>query len=202
MAHPIRGFPIRRCLSRPDAISEFRVETNNYSAEFGRASGAVVNVSTKSGADRFRGSLWEYNRNTALNAKGPFLPPTDALTGKQQLPILIRNQFGATLSGPIRHNKLFYFVDYEGTRQIRATYTTATVPTDAERQGTFLQANGVAMPLRNPGDGCGVFQWGVGAAVGLDTSREAGDRRFARAKRPYPYLGQLRVDTPVRLDRQ
>jgi hypothetical protein len=145
-----QGFSNQAVPVSPDAISEFRVETNNYSAEFGRASGAVVNVSTKSGTERYRGSLWEYNRNTSLNARGPFTPPTDAITGKQQLPVLIRNQFGGTYSGPILKNKLFFFLDYEGTRQIRANYTAVTVPTDMERQGIFLQTNGLPMPLRNP----------------------------------------------------
>src|SRR5580692_1493386 len=85
----------------PDAISEFRVETDNYSAEFGRASGAVFNVSIKSGSSQLHGKLWEYNRNTDFNAIGPFTPPTNALTGKSVKPVLVKNQFGGKIGGPV-----------------------------------------------------------------------------------------------------
>ncbi len=134
----------------PDAISEFRVETNNYSAEFGRASGGVINVSINSGTNQFHGRVWEYNRNTSLNAVGPFLPPVNVLTGQRQKPVLIRNQFGGALGGPVIKDKLFFFIDYEGNRQVQGQYTTATIPTVQQRQGVFVDTKGNPVPLRNP----------------------------------------------------
>jgi hypothetical protein len=145
-----QGFSNQAIPPSPDAISEFRVETNNYSAEYGRASGAVINVSIKSGTNHFHGEVWEYNRNTSLNADGPFLPPIDVVTGKRAKPVLIRNQFGGDIGGPILHNKLFFFMDYEGNRQVQGQYTTATVPDALERQGIFVTTAGNPVPLRNP----------------------------------------------------
>jgi len=145
-----QGFSNQAIPPSPDAINEFRAETNNYSAEFGRASGAVVNVSINSGTNSIHGKLWEYHRNTVLNAIGPFTPPTSALTGKTQKPALIRNQFGGTFGGPILHNKMFYFADFESNKQIQRTYATATVPNANQRQGIFTTTTGAVVPLRNP----------------------------------------------------
>lgn len=124
-----QGFANENIPPSPDAVGEFRVETDNYSAEYGRSSGAVINVTTRSGTNQFHGRAWEYNRNTDFNADGPF-----ALPGGVK-PTFIRNQFGGTFGGPIRRDKLFFFTDYEGTRQITKSYTTATVPTLAQRSG-------------------------------------------------------------------
>ena len=145
-----QGFSNQAIPPSPDAINEFRVETNNYSAEYGRASGAVINVSINSGTSQFHGRVWEYNRNTDLNALGPFLPPLNVLTGKRQVPVLIRNQFGGALGGPIRKDKLFFFIDYEGNRQVQGQYTTATIPNAQQRQGIFVDTKGNPVPLRNP----------------------------------------------------
>lgn len=145
-----QGFSNQAIPPSPDAISEFRVETNNYSAEFGRASGAVINVSINSGTNQFHGRVWEYNRNTSLNADGPFLPPVNVLTGQRQKPVLIRNQFGGALGGPIIKDKLFFFIDYEGNRQVQGQYTTATIPNAQQIQGAFLDTKGNPIPLRNP----------------------------------------------------
>src|SRR5215475_9130194 len=93
----------------PDAIGEFKVQTNGYSAEFGRSAGAVVNVSLKSGTNDVHGSAWYYNRDAALAATGWTANLTNS--GK---PDLKWNQYGLTLGGPILRNKLFYFGDYEG----------------------------------------------------------------------------------------
>jgi hypothetical protein len=143
----------------PDAISEFRVETDNYSAEYGRASGAVFNVSIKSGTDHLHGGLWEYNRNTDLNAIGPFTPPTNVLTGKSVKPVLVKNQFGGDLGGPspIFRGKIFYFGDLESNRQVQGQYSASTVPNANQRQGTFVYAGnansalaGQPVPLHNP----------------------------------------------------
>jgi hypothetical protein len=113
----------------PDAIAEFRVLTNTFDAEYGRNSGAVVNVVTKSGTNDFHGSTYEFFRNNALNAKGFF--DTTKLA-------YLQNQFGATLGGPIRKDKTFFFVTYEGDRIRRGSSgDTVTVPTTAERVGDF-----------------------------------------------------------------
>lgn len=164
-----QGFSNQAIPPAPDAINEFRAETNNYSAEFGRASGAVMNVSINSGTNQTHGRVWEYHRNTVLNADGPFTPPTNAITGKTQKPVLIRNQFGGAIGGPILHNRLFYFADFEGNRQVQGQYTTATLPNDNQRQGIFVYAGdttataslkGTPVPLRNPVTGT-VYSTGV-----------------------------------------
>ena len=113
----------------PDAISEFRVLTNTFDAEYGRNSGAVVNVVTKSGTNDFHGSAYEFFRNNNLNAKGFF--------DTQKLDYL-QNQFGVTLGGPIKKDRTFFFVTYEGDRIRRGTSgDVVSVPTDAERAGDF-----------------------------------------------------------------
>ena len=109
----------------PDAIAEFRVLTNTFDAEYGRNSGAVVNVVTKSGTNELHGNLYEFFRNKDLNARGFF--------DTQKLDYL-QNQFGATLGGPIRKDKTFFFVTYEGNRVRRGSSgDTVTVPTSLER---------------------------------------------------------------------
>jgi hypothetical protein len=145
-----QGFSNQAIPPSPDAISEFQVATNNYTAEYGRASGAVINVSINSGSNAFHGRVWEYNRNTDLNAQGPFAAPTNKLTGEKQIPELVRNQFGGAFGGPIKKDKLFFFVDYEGNRQSQGSYVTSTMPTEEQRQGIFTDASGNPIPLRNP----------------------------------------------------
>ncbi|HEY4050184.1 MAG TPA: TonB-dependent receptor [Acidobacteriaceae bacterium] len=155
-----QGFSNQAIPPSPDAIAEFRVETDNYSAEFGRASGAVVNVSINSGTNKFHGRIWEYNRNTALNAIGPFTPPIDPLTGRSAKPVLIRNQFGGSFGGPIFKNRTFFFADYEGNRQVQGQYTAVTIPNANQRQGIFTDTKGNPVPLRNPITGA-VYSNGV-----------------------------------------
>ena len=138
-----QGFSNQAIPPSPDAISEFRVETDNYSAEYGRSAGAVINVSIRSGTNQFHGKAYDYIRNTAFNAIGPFTPPKNPLTGGPQKPILIRNQFGGTLGGPVWKDRIFIFGDYEGTRQIVHAVNQATVPT-ANQYGIsdLAKANG------------------------------------------------------------
>src|SRR4029077_12466752 len=107
-------------LPPPDAIQEFKAQTSNFSAEFGRAGGAVVNASIKSGANNFHGTLWEFVRNDKFDAIGVdqwFNPASQRKKGE-----LRRNQFGGAVGGPIIKNKMFFFGDYEGTR-IRTALT-------------------------------------------------------------------------------
>ncbi|HEX4593953.1 MAG TPA: TonB-dependent receptor, partial [Bryobacteraceae bacterium] len=97
----------------PDAISEFRVQTSQYDASYGRGSGANVEVITKSGTNQFHGDLFEFVRNDIFNANDFFLN-----RNSQPRPILKQNQFGGTLGGPILKDKLFFFTSYQGTRQV------------------------------------------------------------------------------------
>jgi outer membrane receptor protein involved in Fe transport len=114
-----------------DAIEEFKVQTSNYSAEFGRSGGAVINATIKSGTNQFHGTAFEFLRNSALDARGFFEP------ANQPKAPLKQNQFGVTLGGPIRRNKTFFFGDYQGT-QVRAAKTLfSTVPTSGEAGGNF-----------------------------------------------------------------
>ena len=118
----------------PDAIAEFKVQTNSYSAEFGRSAGAVVNVVLKSGGNAVHGSAWYYSRDSlfAANAWASNL----AGAAKSNLSW---NQFGGTVGGPIRQNKIFYFVDYEGFREDYSNPFIETVPTAAEHNGVFYR---------------------------------------------------------------
>jgi hypothetical protein len=124
-----QGFSSQVVQPSPDAIAEFKVQTNTYSAEYGRSGGAVINASYRSGTNEFHGSLWEFNRNTVLNAVG-FFQPTGGVK-----PQLNRNQFGFTFGGPIKRDRTFFFMDYEGFRQIQKTVTFATIPTLEQREG-------------------------------------------------------------------
>jgi len=113
----------------PDSIQEFRVITNTFDAEYGRNSGAVVNVVTKSGTNGFHGDVYEYFRNKVLNSRGYF----DSIK-----PDLKQNQFGATFGGPLKKDRTFFFASYEGRRIVQGISSdTVTVPTDAERLGNF-----------------------------------------------------------------
>lgn len=122
-----QGFSNQVVQLSPDAVAEFQVVTNNMSAEYGRSGGATINVVTRYGTNQLHGRVWEFVRNTDLDASGFFLPDVG---GK---PALHQNQFGATLGGPLRRDKLFFFVDYEGFRQASSTTQASTLPTNAER---------------------------------------------------------------------
>jgi hypothetical protein len=124
-----QGFSNQVMQPSPDAVAEFRVVTNNMSAEYGRSAGATINVAYASGTNEFRGSIWEFNRNENLNATGFFKP----VNGEK--PPLSRNQFGFVFGGPIVRNKAFFFVDYEGFRQTREQVAFSTIPNARQRQG-------------------------------------------------------------------
>jgi hypothetical protein len=110
-----------------DSISELRVLTNNFDAEYGNYSGGIVNVATKSGTNGLHGSGFDFLRNTALDARNFFDPTVETYR---------QNQFGGTLGGPIRKNKIFFFADYQGTRTTEGLATgNIAVPTSSERSG-------------------------------------------------------------------
>ncbi len=123
----------------PDAVQEFSMQKNNYSAEFANASGAVVNVVTKSGTNEFHGSAFHFLRNSKLNARNFFAARRDTLK---------RNQFGGTIGGPVQKDKLFFFFAYQGTT-LRSDpgLTRQFLPTAAQRQGNF---SSTATPIIDP----------------------------------------------------
>jgi hypothetical protein len=124
-----QGFSNQVVQASPDAVQEFRVQTNNFSAEFGRAGGAVINASIRSGTNEFRGSAYDFMRHTSLNAVG-FFKPT-----RLQKPELRQNQFGVTFGGPIVKDRTFFFANYEGFRRITKSLQFATIANTTERQG-------------------------------------------------------------------
>lgn len=117
-----------------DAIREFEMATSSYDASFGRNPGAQVNVITKSGTNEFHGSLYEFHRNGALDARNFFAPALEAK------PKYIRNQFGGSIGGPLRRDRTFFFVDYEGGRSREGITRITNVPTPQERIGDFSQS--------------------------------------------------------------
>ena len=124
-----------------DSLEELKVTTSNYDAEFGSVGGALLQATTKSGTNRFHGSAFEYLRNDAFNAQNPFAPGA--------LP-LHWNQFGGSLGGPVKKDKLFFFADYQGTRRSTGAPVTATVPTAAERAGDLTALLGDVIPGAAP----------------------------------------------------
>ena len=128
-----QGFDNQIIQPPPDSINQFQVVTDNESAEYGRSSGATINVATKSGTNRFHTTLYEFLRNTDLNAFGYIHP----ISGTHPIvkPGFNRNQFGVDFGGPIWKDKLFFFLDYEGFRQTLTPSVVLTVPTQNEING-------------------------------------------------------------------
>lgn len=123
-----QGFSNQVMQPPPDAVGEFKVVTNNMSAEYGRAAGATINVVYRSGTNALHGTGWEFVRDTAMNATGFFKPAT----GK---PEMHRDQFGGVLGGPLVRNRAFFFGDFEGYRQTRKVTGISSIPTAANRAG-------------------------------------------------------------------
>jgi hypothetical protein len=140
-----------------DAVQEFKVQTNFFSAEFGNTGGAVVNVITKSGTNDLHGTVYEFHRNSALNANDWF-----ANRAGRSIPDFKRNVFGGVVGGPVKipglyngTDKTFFFYDYEGTRRSEATTRTMTVPTALQRMGDFSDtrnSSGQLITVYNPYD--------------------------------------------------
>src|SRR5437867_3942394 len=122
-----------------EALQEFKIQTNAYSAEFGRGSGAVINAVVRSGTNSMRGSVYEFLRNDALDANNFFSNKFGA-----PKPVRQRNQFGGALGGPLVKNKLFWFGDYEGLREHEGVPQTRALP------GTFEKAGLFATPVFDP----------------------------------------------------
>ncbi len=142
-----QGFDNQIIAVPPDSVAQFSVVTNNEGAEYGRSSGATVNVASQSGSNRYHAALYEFFRNTDLNAAGFFKPSVVSNTGKVTpfiKPTFNRNQFGMNFGGPILKNRVFFFLDYEGFRQVLKPLSVLTLPTQNEINGIL------AVPVRNP----------------------------------------------------
>lgn len=128
-----QGFSNQIIQTPPDSVAAFQVVTNNESAEYGRASGATVNVASAQGTNTYHGRVYEFIRNTNLNAIGFFNPPG----GKK--PQFNRNQYGGNIGGRIVRDHGFFFLDYEGLRQVRKQVSSATLPTPNQLNGIFAR---------------------------------------------------------------
>jgi len=188
--------PLRNRISvRPsiDALQEFKIQTNNYSAEFGKGAGAQVNIVTKSGTRDFHGTLWEFLRNDNVQARNFFdrnsrsfacdRSDPNITTRKACAPQYNQNQFGGNLGGPII-GRTFFFANTEGFRQRRGGATVTQVPTVAQRRGDFSQT---LLTATAGTDGLG-RTWRRGQLFDPKTARQvtdsSGTRRFVRE--PYP----------------
>ncbi len=142
-----QGFDNQIIAIPPDSVAQFSVVTNNESAEFGRSSGATINVASASGSNRLHATAYEFLRNTGLNAAGFFKPTLVSNTGGSvpfQKPTINRNQYGLNAGGPILKNRLFYFLDYEGFRQTLKPLYVLTLPSQNELNGILV------VPVKNP----------------------------------------------------
>ncbi|MFB3827862.1 MAG: carboxypeptidase regulatory-like domain-containing protein [Bryobacteraceae bacterium] len=127
---PIRNNPV--VIPSVAAVQEFKVETNGFSAEFGRSAGGVINVVTRSGTSRYRGEVYEFFRNDVFDASDFFANRAGA-----ERPMLRYNQFGVSWGGPILRGRTFFFSNYEGVRTRQGVTFLSTVPTAAQREGDF-----------------------------------------------------------------
>ncbi|HLH18537.1 MAG TPA: TonB-dependent receptor [Bryobacteraceae bacterium] len=147
-----QGYSNQVAQPSPDAVQEFKVITGNYSAEYGRVGGAIVNVVMRSGTNELHGTAYEFLRNTDLNAIGYIFGARPATFQK---PSLQRNQFGATIGGPIVKNKIFYFADYEGLRSLQKALNFDSIPNLTDRSGILPVTvvnplNGTVYPAGTP----------------------------------------------------
>jgi hypothetical protein len=153
-----------------DAISEFKVLTSSYSAEYGHTSGGVISIQTKSGTNAYHGNIFEFFRNDALNAPNFFSMPVDPRLPKSsdnkvaKAPLKL-NMFGGTFGGPIQKNKTFFFADYQGYRIHKLNEAFALVPPEAFRQGDFssLIPDPSKYSIWDPSTGYGIFDPATGS---------------------------------------
>jgi hypothetical protein len=145
-----QGFDNQIIAIPPDSVSQFNVVTNNESAEYGRSSGATVNVASASGTNQYHALAYDFIRNTDLNAAGYFKPLLIGGAGASvpfRKPAFNRNQFGMNFGGPIMKDRLFFFLDYEGFRQDLSPLYVLTLPTQNEINGVLV------VPVKNPTTG-------------------------------------------------
>ena len=132
-----------------DAVQEFKVQTSNYNAEYGRNAGAVVNVTIRGGTNEFHGSAYNFLRNDFFDARDAFGRVDRTGDGKADPEVLRQNPFGATIGGPVNKNRTFFFFSYEGWRVRKSNSDLVVAPTALERAGDFSQTTGLAQ-LRAP----------------------------------------------------
>jgi len=171
-----------------DAIQEFKVQTNAYSAEFGRGNGAIVNATIKSGANDVHGDFYEFLRNDKLDGKNFF---------DQTRPEYRQNQFGVTIGGPVKfpgydgHNRTFFFGDYEGLRVRQGQTVTSTVPTDAQKAGNFSDLIDYTTPavdhLGNPSLDCNGRPTYAGEIFNTRLSQDSGSSFTGVCGVPFQY---------------
>ncbi len=196
-----QGFSNQIIQPPPDSIAAFNVVTNNESAEYGRASGAVINVASAQGTNLLHGRVYEFLRNTDLNAVGYFRAPGGIK------PQFNRNQFGGNVGGPVLKDHFFFFLDYEGFRQIRKQVASATLPTPAQLNGNFATA--VFDPYTGqrfaPNSGAAIFGSADSSPIGkriaalvagLPGLTSAASNNFTTLQRSINYSdkGDLRLD--------
>ena len=176
-----------------DSLQEFKVSTSNYDAEFGSASGALIQATTKSGTNQWHGSLFEFLRNNITNAADPFT---------QLNPPLRWNQFGGSVGAPIIKDKLFGFFDYQGTRRRTGGSVLTTVPTAAERNGdltallgSYICGNGSvsANPCASPALVTTTEGASVPARAGMVFNPNTGDPATGAGRQVYARNGQVNV---------
>jgi hypothetical protein len=179
----------------PDAIQEFKVQTNDYSAEFGRAGGGVVNVVTKSGTNHLHGDGYEFLRNAALDGRNFFA---------QGKPRFSQNQFGGSVGGPVvipgiynGHDKTFFFADYEGFRARTGTTQVQNVPLPAWTTGDFQSY----LTGQNFADPCTGAVYDTGQLFDPTTTRQVAclDGSTGYARDPISYQGQMNVIDPAKI---
>jgi hypothetical protein len=175
-----QGFDNQIIAPPPDSIAQFEVVTNNESAQYGRSSGATINVASASGSNQFHTTLYEFIRNTDLNATGFFKPTQGDIPFVK--PVFNRNQFGADFGGPIRKDKLFFFLDYEGFRQTLKPLYVLTLPTQNEINGILT------VPVQDP------F---TGTEYAAGTSILSSPDATAISKQVLGYFGQLASQLPL-----
>jgi len=165
-----------------EAVLEFQVLTNAYSAEFGRSAGGVINAVTRSGANEYHGSVFEFHRNSALDARNFFDPPS------RDKPDFTRNQFGAALGGPIEKDRTFFFAAYEGLIERLGVTGVTAVPDDAARRGILPGGRTVTLHPAIPAYLDLLFphangrSLGGGAAEYLFTRNQPTDEHFFQAR--------------------
>jgi hypothetical protein len=183
-------------LTPVDALSEFKIQTNNYDAEFGRAAGAVINATVKSGTNQLHGDVWEFLRNDALDANDYFLNQAH-----KARPEFRRNQFGFTLGGPVvlphlyhGAGKTFFFGDYEGTRVNQGNAITGTVPTANERNSGFTNLSDLTNLQKgnNPADASGKV-YPLGTVLDPSTTQKFGTS-YVRTPFPANAIPAGRID--------
>ncbi|CAN5772534.1 hypothetical protein BH18ACI4_BH18ACI4_00320 [soil metagenome] len=167
-----------------DAVQEFQLLTNNYSAEFGGAGGGIINIVSKSGGNQIHGTAFEFLRNSALDARNFFDTIDLDGDGKADVPPFKRNQFGGSVGAPIRKNQTFIFGAYEGLRQRLAQTRTFFVPTAAARLTAVaaVQPYVALYPLpngRDAGGGLGVYNRGDSGRTNADYFTIRGDHNFS-----------------------